>query len=171
MSKRRLVCALGYCQKREQGDQGWGFQCMLHFYRATLSLSRDRPNSHYAGFQCGWPFGICDSAVVVGFPSPLDRSAECYCIPEDLHAGMALNIRNPEAEMLAAELARQTGESKTDAVVKALRDRLARVRRERSKRCLADELEDIAKHCASLAVIDDRPADEILGYDKHGLPR
>ncbi len=84
---------------------------------------------------------------------------------------MALNIRNSEAETLAAELAKQTGESKTDAVIKALRDRLSRVRRERSRRRLADELEDIAKHCAGLPVVDARPADQILGYDEHGLPR
>jgi antitoxin VapB len=84
---------------------------------------------------------------------------------------MALNIRNPEAEKLAAELARQTGESKTEAVTKALRDRLARVRRERTKRRLADELEEIAEHCASLPVLDGRRPDEILGYDEAGLPR
>ena len=84
---------------------------------------------------------------------------------------MALNIRNPEAERLASELARQTGESKTEAVTKALRDRLARVRRERTKRRLADELEEIAEHCASLPVRDGRRAEEILGYDKAGLPR
>jgi antitoxin VapB len=83
---------------------------------------------------------------------------------------MALNIRNPEAEHLATELARQAGETKTEAVIKALRDRLARVRRERSRRNLADELEEIAKHCASLPVLDARPADEILGYDENGLP-
>jgi hypothetical protein len=35
---------------------------------------------------------------------------------------MALNIRNAEAEKLAAELAKATGESKTEAVTKALRD-------------------------------------------------
>jgi hypothetical protein len=46
---------------------------------------------------------------------------------------MALNIRNPEAERLAAELARQTGETKTEAVAKALGDRLSRVRMERNK--------------------------------------
>ena len=84
---------------------------------------------------------------------------------------MALNIRNPEAERLAAELAKQTGESKTEAITKALRDRLMRVRRERTKRRLADELEEIAEHCASLPVLDSRRAEEILGYDEAGLPR
>ena len=84
---------------------------------------------------------------------------------------MALNIRNPEAEQLAAELARQTGESKTEAVTKALRDRLMRVRRERTKRRLADELEEIAEHCANLPVLDGRRAEEILAYDDVGLPR
>jgi antitoxin VapB len=72
---------------------------------------------------------------------------------------------------LTAELARQTGESKTEAVTKALRDRLVRVRRERTKRRLADELEEIAEHCASLPVLDGRWAEEILGYDQAGLPR
>lgn len=36
---------------------------------------------------------------------------------------------------------------------------------------LADELDDIALHCASLPVLDPRPADEIVGYDEDGLPR
>jgi antitoxin VapB len=84
---------------------------------------------------------------------------------------MALNIRNSEAERLASELARQTGESKTEAVTKALRDRLMRVRRERTKRRLADELEEIAEHCANLPVLDARRAEEILGYDERGIPR
>jgi antitoxin VapB len=83
---------------------------------------------------------------------------------------MALNIRNSEAERLALELAKLTGESKTEAVTKALRDRLARVRRERSRRRLADELDSIALHCARLPVLDPRPPEEILGYDDHGLP-
>ncbi len=82
-----------------------------------------------------------------------------------------LNIRNSEAEQLAAELARQTGKSKTEAVTKALRDRLARVRRERSRRRLADELKATAEHCANMPVLDASSADDILGYDEHGLPR
>lgn len=84
---------------------------------------------------------------------------------------MPPNIRSPEAEILAAELAKQTGESKTDAVINALRERLSRVRREPSKRLLANELEDIATHCASLPIVDARPAEEILGYDERSLPR
>jgi len=84
---------------------------------------------------------------------------------------MALNIRNREAETLAAELARRTGETKTDAVIKALRERLARVRRARGKRDLADQLNEIALHCSRLPVLDARTAEEIIGYDEDGLPR
>jgi antitoxin VapB len=84
---------------------------------------------------------------------------------------MALNIRNPEAERLASEVARRTGETKTEAVTEALRERLARLRRRRSKPRLADELEAIADHCARLPVLDTRTPDEILEYDNRGLPR
>jgi antitoxin VapB len=83
---------------------------------------------------------------------------------------MALNIRNSEAEKLADALARLTGETKTDAVTKALRDRLARVRRERAKRRLADELDELALQCARLPVLDQRSEEEILGYDSTGMP-
>ena len=78
---------------------------------------------------------------------------------------MALNIRNAEAEQLAEALARLTGETKTRAVTVALRDRLNRLRRDRSGRSRAQELEEIADHCSSLPVLDSRDPDEILGYD------
>lgn len=83
---------------------------------------------------------------------------------------MALNIRNDEAEALAAKLAKLTGETKTQAVTKALRERLTRVSREKRKRDLVAELTDIALRCARRPVLDPRPADEILGYDENGLP-
>ena len=83
---------------------------------------------------------------------------------------MALNIRNPETERLAEALAKLTGETKTEAVTRALRDRLARLRRERAGRRLADELDEIARHCARLPVRDSRTPDEILGYGEHDLP-
>ena len=83
---------------------------------------------------------------------------------------MALNIRNRTTEELAATLAKLTGETKTQAVTTALRDRLERIRRRRTGRGLADELDEIALHCASLPVLDDRAAEDILGYDERGLP-
>jgi len=83
---------------------------------------------------------------------------------------MALNIRNPEAEQLAAEVAALTGETKTEAVARALRERLVRLRRDRDGLSLEQELQQIADHCAALPVRDSRPAEEILGYDEHGLP-
>lgn len=83
---------------------------------------------------------------------------------------MALNIRNRKTEELAESLARLTGETKTQAVTTALRDRLERVHRQRSGRSLANELDDIALHCASLPVLDDRTGNDIVGYDDSGLP-
>lgn len=84
---------------------------------------------------------------------------------------MPLNIRNRQAEELATLLAKLTGETKTEAVTQALKERLERVRRTRSKRGLADDLDEIALHCAALPVRDRRSADQIMGYDEHGLPR
>lgn len=84
---------------------------------------------------------------------------------------MPLNIRNKQADELAASLAKLTGETKTEAVTQALRERLERVRRARTRRYLADDLDEIALHCASLPLQDRRSAEEIIGYDEHGLPR
>ncbi len=84
---------------------------------------------------------------------------------------MALNIRNPATEKLAAALARLTGETKTEAVTKAVQERLERTRRAQSKRRLADEIGANARHCASLPRIDRRSDDEIIGYDESGMPR
>lgn len=86
---------------------------------------------------------------------------------------MALSIKDPEADRLARRLAAATGESLTHAIVVALRERLARldkIRRGR-QRSLAEELDEIALHCAALPLQDERSDDEIVGYDEQGLPR
>jgi len=41
----------------------------------------------------------------------------------------------------------------------------------RGKRRLLEEIDEIADHCASLPVLYNRTADDILGYDLNGLPR
>lgn len=84
---------------------------------------------------------------------------------------MPLNIKNPATEKIVRELAAVTGEGVTDAVHKAAEERLQRLRRNRAGRSLADELMEIGGRCAALPELDIRSADEILGYDEHGLPR
>jgi len=44
------------------------------------------------------------------------------------------------------------------------------LKRRRGRKRLADELDEIARHCASLPVRDSRTDDEILGYDENGMP-
>lgn len=83
---------------------------------------------------------------------------------------MPLNIRNSETEKLAAAIAAMTGETKTEAVRIALKERLEGLKRRRTRKRLADELDEIAKHCASLPVVDKRSDGEILGYDDKGIP-
>jgi len=84
---------------------------------------------------------------------------------------MPFSIKNPVADRLVRDVTAITGETITDAVTAALRERLERLAARRSARSLADELDEIAKRCAALPVLDPRPADEILGYDERGLPR
>lgn len=82
---------------------------------------------------------------------------------------MAFSIKNPEADLLARELAATTGESLTEAVLVALRERLER--EQRRKRPLTGRLLAVGARNRHLPVLDDRSAEEILGYDERGLPR
>ena len=84
---------------------------------------------------------------------------------------MPLNIKDPATEKFVRELAAAAGESVTTAVRRAAEERLQRVRRHQSGRSLAAEILEIGKRCAALPDLDARTADEILGYDEHGLPR
>jgi antitoxin VapB len=84
---------------------------------------------------------------------------------------MALSIKNAEAERLARELARATGESLTEAVTRALRDRLVReTGRSANTEQWLNGIREIQREVAELPVVDAREPDEILGYDEHGLP-
>ena len=83
---------------------------------------------------------------------------------------MPLNIKDARTEAAVRELAAVAGETVTTAVHRAAEERLRRVRRDRAGRSLAEELLEIGRRCASLPDLDRRTADEILGYDEHGLP-
>ena len=79
---------------------------------------------------------------------------------------MRTTIDFPKANRLAQELASYTGESAPEAVTRALREQLARTKRERRQTgLLAEKLLEIGRDCASLPVLDNRTPDEILGYN------
>lgn len=82
---------------------------------------------------------------------------------------MAFSIKNPEADRLARQLARKTGENLTDAVTVALRERLQRVS-PRSKKLAHARIRKIVRQLAAIPDADTRPLEELLGYDEHGLP-
>lgn len=82
---------------------------------------------------------------------------------------MALNIKNPEAERLAHELADETGDTVTGAVKTALEERLRAVRRTRDNRTALADVASIQALVSSLPDRDRRPAEAILGYDEFGL--
>lgn len=82
---------------------------------------------------------------------------------------MALNIKDPITEQLVRELAAKTGESITIAIRKVAQERLQRVLCDEPGQLVA-ELIAISQRCAALPTLDDRSADEILGYDENGLP-
>ena len=85
---------------------------------------------------------------------------------------MPLSIKDPEADKLARDLAHRTGESLTQAVITALRERMVREqRKDEAIESLVEEVMDIGRHCAALPLLDARSPDEIIGYDEHGLPQ
>jgi len=84
---------------------------------------------------------------------------------------MALSIRNPKTEKLARKLAAESEETITQAITRALEERLERVRGRSTSVDLVEELLKISKRCSAIPDRDQRSADEILGYDSIGVPQ
>ena len=93
---------------------------------------------------------------------------------------MALNIKDPETEKLAAEVAAMTGESKTGAVREALRERRERLRLEAGQsevnpylgmtRWLETEVwPQIPDELKDRPPISKAEVEEILGYGPEGV--
>jgi antitoxin VapB len=86
---------------------------------------------------------------------------------------MSLNIKNPETHALAARVASLTGETMTDAVTVALRERLARIEQKPDfDEALYEKLKALVKDSRDLW------ADHLLAvehgdllYDERGLPK
>jgi antitoxin VapB len=84
---------------------------------------------------------------------------------------MALSIKDPETERLARNLAKITGENITTATKRAIEERLRRLGGRSRRAALLEDMAAIRRRWSAMQVLDDRTADEILGYDEQGLPR
>ena len=84
---------------------------------------------------------------------------------------VALNIKNHEVDRLARMLAERTGESLTEVVLNALRERLCREEGRSAAPDLAAELAAIRKRCSQLPILDPRSPEDLIGYDESGVPR
>ena len=91
-----------------------------------------------------------------------------------MEAGLDVLIKRSTAVTKIRKLAKQTGETLTDAVERAVEDRLAKVGPARRKKGRVDrkKLAQLLAYFDSLPRInEDLTDDEIMGYDEHGLPK
>jgi len=83
---------------------------------------------------------------------------------------MNLRIGDPKIEELAQKLAEQTGEDPTQAVIRALEERLERntSRRPEAREARRAAIMEIVERFNRLPVLDSRSPDDIIGYNEHG---
>jgi antitoxin VapB len=85
---------------------------------------------------------------------------------------MAISIKDPETDELARQLAGQTGETITQALKEALRERLTRIHGRRGRTGVSARLLAIGQRCAAHM---HGPGDSLdhgdLFYDERGLPK
>jgi antitoxin VapB len=82
---------------------------------------------------------------------------------------VALNIKDPETDRLARELATATGESITVATRRAIEERLERVRAS-APTGRRDEIDAIIHRGRTRPRLDQRTDAEIRGFGSDGLP-
>jgi antitoxin VapB len=83
---------------------------------------------------------------------------------------MSLNIKDPEAHKLAKRLSEETGETMTQVVTTALKEKLLRLQRVKKSKATAQELSAIAKRFRShlTGPLEDHGT---FLYDEKGLPK
>ncbi len=83
---------------------------------------------------------------------------------------MSLNIKNEETHRRARKLAQVMGETMTEAVDRAITERLERTSRIRNRERRVERLLQIGRECAALPVLDERRPEDML-FDERGLPK
>lgn len=81
---------------------------------------------------------------------------------------MALSIKNDEVEDLARELSRETGESITAVILRALQQQARQLPAARTEAWTLARIARSSEKCSSLPDRDTRSTDEILGYGADG---
>ena len=83
---------------------------------------------------------------------------------------MPLYVKNPDVVALVERLAQRTGESKTEVLLRALKDRKNQLDKKDSQRISANKNKAlrILERIDGLPVLDPRSPDEILGYTESG---
>jgi antitoxin VapB len=85
---------------------------------------------------------------------------------------MSLNLKNPRAHELAAQLSELTGESLTTAVIRALEERLIQERQKRGLKTTAERILGFADRFSRGMPRESSSADHAgLLYGEDGLPR
>jgi antitoxin VapB len=80
---------------------------------------------------------------------------------------MAINIKDPETDRLAREVANKAGETLTDAIRNALQERLQRLASRSAVPTKREKLREILSRADALPRFSDsRTDDQILGYDR-----
>jgi len=130
-------------------------------------------NPYYNHADLGVTYSGLASWVDVGlnYRHIHEEKSDDWKVENRLHSTMSLNIKDQRTHELARRLAAATGETLTEAVRRAVQERLQReeARRGGGGR-LADRLDEIALHCAALPVRRARSENDILGYDDRELP-
>jgi len=82
---------------------------------------------------------------------------------------MAILIKDQEADQMIRMLAERTGESITDAVKQAVRERLERVPpTEDEIAARKRKIDALIARAGAMPTVDDRTPDEIIGYNELG---
>ncbi|MCU0649054.1 MAG: type II toxin-antitoxin system VapB family antitoxin [Gemmatimonadaceae bacterium] len=82
---------------------------------------------------------------------------------------MAISIKDPETDRLVRALVGVTGESLTEAIREAVRERLERARRAQ-RPSLTERVRRLQVEVSRLPVLDNRTSDAIIGYGADGAP-
>jgi antitoxin VapB len=82
---------------------------------------------------------------------------------------MGVSIKSPEAERKLRRVARLLGKSMAATVIELADGKLKELDAQRDRERRHRAVDRIVRRVNALPVLDDRTADEILGYNKDGL--